>query len=187
MVDPLKATRVESTVSRPILIVLVQFLIIQRRLGRKCCGQMKTKSSFWLLDLLPCLEEVKYWVQPKEHHPHCEVQRWKHYAQDDQFMGLWAVKSWMRTSFLKPERWRWVWMSLPQWQPRRSTVGSFRVLASLQTSVLKSVGGAKASSYQVAIKNPKGAKIPPEMCGKLVTTRNILPLWLTFSSFSIKY
>lgn len=46
MVDPLTAARVESTVSRPILIILVQFLIIQRRLGRKCCGQMKTKSSF---------------------------------------------------------------------------------------------------------------------------------------------
>lgn len=158
MVDPLKARRVESTVSRPILIVLVQFLIIQRRLGRKCCGQMKTKSSFLATRPAPVFGGSKILSTTQRTHPHCEVQRWKHYAQGDftalrdQFMGLWTVKSWMTTSFLKPERWRWVWMSLLLWQPRRSAVGSFGVLASLQTSV----EGAKASSYQAAIKNPKG-------------------------------
>ena len=28
----------------------------------------------------PCLEEEKCWVQPQEHHPHCEAWRWKPYA-----------------------------------------------------------------------------------------------------------
>ena len=28
----------------------------------------------------PCLEEEKCWVQPREHHPHCEAWRWKPYA-----------------------------------------------------------------------------------------------------------
>ena len=28
----------------------------------------------------PCLEEEKFWVQPQEHHPHCEAWRWKPYA-----------------------------------------------------------------------------------------------------------
>ena len=27
-----------------------------------------------------CLEEEKCWVQPQEHHPHCEAWRWKPYA-----------------------------------------------------------------------------------------------------------
>ena len=28
----------------------------------------------------PCLEEEKCWVQPQEHHPHCEAWGWKPYA-----------------------------------------------------------------------------------------------------------
>lgn len=118
----------------------------------------KTKSSFLATRPAPVFGGSKILSTTQRTHPHCEVQRWKHYAQGDftalrdQFMGLWTVKSWMTTSFLKPERWRWVWMSLLLWQPRRSAVGSFGVLASLQTSV----EGAKASSYQAAIKNPKG-------------------------------
>ena len=109
----------------------------------------------------PCLEEEKCWVQPQEHHLHCEAWRCKPYAlggvsqlrgQDDftvsrgGWMGPYTGKFWATTSFPQWEHWKWVVdgssnMTITQnIRPRQQRSGSKRSilrswsgLASLQT------------------------------------------------------
>ena len=109
----------------------------------------------------PCLEEEKCWVQPQEHHPHCEAWRWKPYAlgvflsYGDRMTSLYRGEDeWghvpgnfgATTSFPQWEHWKWVVdgssnMTMtenirPRQQrsgSKRSILRSWSGLASLQT------------------------------------------------------
>ena len=49
-------------------------------LGEGDVARWDQNRAIWHQLDSPCLEEEKCWVQPQEHHPHCEAWRWKLYA-----------------------------------------------------------------------------------------------------------
>ena len=49
-------------------------------LGKGDVVRWDQNKAIWHQLDSPCLEEEKCWVQPQEHHPHCEAWRWKPYA-----------------------------------------------------------------------------------------------------------
>lgn len=52
---------------------------------KKVLWSGETKMELFVINDLPC---QKCRVQPKEHHPHCQARRWKHYA-----LGCFSAKA----------------------------------------------------------------------------------------------
>ena len=121
----------------------------------------KFDALFWSQLDSSGLDEEKCWVQPQEHHPHCEAWRWKPYAlgvffqlkgQDDftvsrgGWMGPYTGKFGATISFPRWEHWKWVvdessnmtmtqkiWLREQRSGSKRSILRTWSGLASLQT------------------------------------------------------